>query len=298
MLMAYARRASPLHAARAPVAAAYAAALVTTVLSFENPLVLAAIGIAISAAAALAGVGPVLLRAALYGVPFAVVIALVNPLVADQGLTVLLRLGELGPLGQLDVTREGLVFGAILGLRALLVVLASGALLAATVDSDELLRGFRRISVHSALTAALAVRLVPVLGRDARRLADARRCRPDAMARPGAAERLQIVRAVATGALDRALDVAATLEVRGYATPAVPGRPQRLRGPWSRHDLAFAASAAGLVALAAGARLLGIAQFDAYPRTVVATGAGEWLLAAAIVAVAIAPFADRRGVSR
>jgi energy-coupling factor transport system permease protein len=296
--MAYARRASPLHAARAPVAAAYAGALVTAVLSFENPLVLAAIGIAISAAAVLAGVGRVLLRAALYGVPFAVVIALVNPLVADQGLTVLLRLGELGPLGKLDVTREGLVFGAILGLRALLVVLASGALLGATVDSDELLRVFRRVSVRSALTAALAVRLVPVLGRDARRLADARRCRPDATPRPGAAERLQIVRAVVTGALDRALDVAATLEVRGYSTPAAPGRPQRLREPWSRHDLAFAASAAGLVALAAGARVLGIAQFDAYPRTVVATGSGEWLLAAAIVLVAIAPFADRRGVLR
>ena len=41
-------------------------------------------------------------------------------------------------------------------LRALLVVLAGGALLAATVDPDELLRVFRRVSLRSALTAALA----------------------------------------------------------------------------------------------------------------------------------------------
>ena len=292
------RRASPLHAARASVAAAYAVALVTAVLAFENPIALAALAISIAAAALLAGAGRMLLRSALYAVPFALVIALVNPLVADEGLTVLARLGEIGPLGKLDVTLEGLTFGAILGLRALLVVLASSALLAATVDADELLRGFRRISVRSALTAALAVRLVPVLGRDARRLADARRCRPDATARPGAAERLQIVRAVATGALDRALDVAATLEVRGYATPAASGRAQRLREPWSRHDIAFATSAVALVALAGGARLLDVGAFDAYPATVVAHGTAEWLLALAIVAVALLPFADRRGIVR
>jgi energy-coupling factor transport system permease protein len=296
-MLTYVRRASPLHAARAPVAAAYASALVVAVLAFENPIVLLAIGIAIVGAALLAGERRTLLRAALFGVPFALLIALVNPLVADEGLTVLVRFGELGPLGRVDVTLEGLAFGAILGLRALLVVLASVALLSATVDSDELLRGFRRISVRSALTAALAVRLVPVLGRDARRLADARRCRPDATSRPGAAERLQIVRAVATGALDRALDVAATLEVRGYATPGAAA-PQHLREPWSRHDVAFAAAAVAILALALGARMLGLAAYDAYPHTAMAAGASEWLLAVAFVAVALLPFADRRGIVR
>lgn len=295
------RRASALHAARATIAAAYTCALVTVVLAFENPIVLAGVGVAIVAAAMLAGAGRALLRAAQFGVPFALLVALVNPLVTGEGLTVLARLGQLGPLGSVDITREGLVFGAILGLRALLIVLASCALLAATVDPDELLRGMRRRSARSGLTAALAVRLVPVLGRDARRLADARRCRPGATSKPGAAERLQIVRAVATGALDRALDVAATLEVRGYAMPAAAGRTDRQprpREPWSRHDLAVAAAAAGLVALAAGARVLGVAGFDAYPRTVIGAGAGTALLAAAIVVVALAPFADRRGIVR
>jgi energy-coupling factor transport system permease protein len=290
--------ASPLRAARAPIAAAYACALVTAVLAFEHPLPLLALGAAILGAGALAGCWRALARGALLGLPFALVIALMNPLVAREGLTVVLRLGDIGPLGQLDVTRESLVYGAILGLRALLVVLAGGVLLAAAVDVDELLRTFRRISVRSALTAALAVRLVPVLGRDARRLADARRCRPDAGPRPNAAERLQIVRAVATGALDRALDVAATLEVRGYATPAAAGRVRPRREPWSRHDLAFAASAGGMLALAAGARLAGVAHFEAYPATLLSFGPRELLLAVALVVVALAPFADRRGVAR
>jgi energy-coupling factor transport system permease protein len=290
--------ASALRAARAPVAAGYACALVTAVLAFEHPLPLLALGAAILGAGVLAGCGRSLARGALFGVPFALTIALVNPLVAREGLNVVLRLGEIGPLGQLDVTRESLVFGAILGLRALLVVLAGGALLAATVDFDELLQRFRRISVRSALTAALAVRLVPVLGRDARRLADARRCRPDAGPRPNAAERLQIVRAVATGAMDRALDVAATLEVRGYATPAAAGGVRRLPEPWSRHDIAFSASAIALLVLAAGGRLTGVASFQAYPTTQLAFGAQEWLLAAALLLVALLPFADRRGIER
>lgn len=294
------RGVSPLHAARAPVAAAYACALVTAALAFEHPLVLGALGGAILGAGMLAGVGRQLLRACVFGVPFAVMIALVNPLVAREGLDVVLRLGELGPLGRLDVTQQSLVFGAILGARALLVVLAGAALLAATVDADELLRRFRGISARSALTAALAVRLVPVLGRDARRLADARRCRPGAAAAGaiGSLERLQIVRAVATGALDRALDVAATLEVRGYASPAARGRPGRVREPWSRHDFSVAAAAVGLLVLAGGARLLGVASFEAYPQTLAPVGAAEWVLCGAFVVVALAPFADRRGVLR
>jgi energy-coupling factor transport system permease protein len=291
-------RASPLHAARAPVAAAYAGALVVAVLAFEHPLPLVALGTAIVAAGALAGCGRALARAAVFAVPFAVAIALVNPFVTREGLNVVLRLGEIPPLGHLDVTRESLVFGAILGLRALLVVLAGGALLSATVDPDELLQRFRRISARSGLSAALAIRLVPVLGRDARRLADARRCRPDAGPRPTAAERLQIVRAVATGAMDRALDVAATLEVRGYATPAARRGPRRLPEPWSRHDLAVALSAIVLLALCAAARLTGVAGFQAYPTTELAAGAREWLLAAALFAVALLPFADRRGIAR
>lgn len=293
---AYARRASPLHAVRAPVAAAYAIALVTAVLMFEHPLALAALGVAILAAGVAAGVARALARAALFGVPFALFIALVNPLVVREGLTVWLRLGELPPFGELDVTREGVVFGAILGTRALLVVLAGGALLAATVDPDEVLRRFRRLSLRSSLTAALAVRLVPVLGRDARRLADARRCRPDAPLRPGPAERLQIVRALATGALDRAVDVAATLEVRGYGMPGPRPAAAGSGAPWSRHDIAFAAAAVGLLALAAGARVVGVAGFDAYPTVQAPVGTGEVALAAALVVVALAPFGQRRGV--
>jgi energy-coupling factor transport system permease protein len=285
----YRRRASPLHAARAVVASAFCVALAGVALSFEHPVLLAAVLIAVGLAGVGAGVGDVVARSLLWGLPFAMLIAVVNALVVRDGLTVIARLGELPPLGQLDVTREATVYGGILGLRAM-VVIACFALHSAAVDPDELLRAFRRLSFRSALTAALATRMVPVLARDARRLRDAQRCRPG---RP--ASRLAIMRAVTTGALDRAVDVAATLEVRGYGGGR---RPPRASRPWSRHDLAFAASTVALAALGLAAAVLGWEPFEAYPRTVAPVSAGVLALAGGVLACAGLPFLDRRGVGR
>jgi energy-coupling factor transport system permease protein len=240
------------------------------------------------AAAALAGVGRRVAWILPFALPFALVVTLINPLVSRNGLTVIWRFGELPVFGQMDVTLEALIYGALLGLRALALLLVS-ALLTATVDPDGLLRLFRRVSFRSALTAALAVRLVPVLGRDARRLDEARRCRAHP---PG---RVAVVRAVASGALDRAADVAATLDVRGYGSgvPVLAGRER-----WSRHDLGFAASAAAILVLGIGARVLGLGRVDAYPETVIALGAPELALCAALLIVALLPFADRKGIER
>jgi energy-coupling factor transport system permease protein len=132
--------------------------------------------------------------------------------------------------------------------------------------------------------------MVPVLARDARRFRDAQRCRPGPPA-----SRLALARAVTAGALDRAVDVAATLEVRGYGGS---GRPARRVRPWSRHDLAFAVSAAALVVLGAAAAAGGWETFEAYPRLVVPVGTSELALAAVLVAVSLLPFADRRGIGR
>jgi energy-coupling factor transport system permease protein len=272
--VSYQRRASPLHAARAGVGAAWCLVLGGTAIAYDSWVVLLALLGAVLAAGALAGVGRPVLRAALWGIPFALAIALVNALVSRDGATLLLTSDPLPVIGPLDITLEAVTYGLILGLRALVVLVAAGALLAAAVDPDELLRGLRRVSVRSGVTAALATRLVPVLARDARRLADARRAIGGGA--PTAAERVAVLRAVTAGALDRATDVAATLEVRGFAAGR---RPPRIDRPWSRHDLAFAASAVALCALAAA-------------------GGPPALLAAAAAACALAPFLDRRGIER
>ena len=83
-------------------------------LSFEHPLILAALLLAVMLAAAGAQVlGPVA-RSLLWGLPFALVIAGVNALVVRDGLTVIARFGELPPLGQIDVTLEATAYGGVL----------------------------------------------------------------------------------------------------------------------------------------------------------------------------------------
>ena len=286
--MIYERLASPLHAARAGASGAWCCALAGAALAFHHPLVLAALLVAVAGGALLAGVGRPVARVLVFALPFALFIALVNPFVSRNGLTVIARLGEVGPLGEVDLTLEALVYGALFGLRLLVVVLAF-AVATYAVDPDEVLRLFRRVSFRSALTAALAVRLVPVLGADARRLAEARRCRAD-----GAASRVAVLRAVTAGALDRATDVAATLEVRGYATA---GRSRAAGRPWSRHDAWFLGSAAAIVALVVAAKVAGAGAFEAFPSLVVPLGAGELALSAALVFAALLPFGDRRGIA-
>ncbi|HEY6890564.1 MAG TPA: energy-coupling factor transporter transmembrane component T [Solirubrobacter sp.] len=278
---------SPLHATRAGVGGAWCLALGAVPICSEHPALLAAVLAAEVIVAFAAGLGRELGMTARWGVPFAFAVMVINVLVTRDGATVLFRGPHVPWAGQVDFTLEALVYGGVLGLR-ILAIFGSAIFLAAAVDTDELLRALRRVSLRSGVTAALALRLFGVLKRDAARLADAQRCLPD-----GGASRLQVLHAVTTGALDRATDVAATLEVRGFGAG---GRPPRMPRPWSRHDLAFTASAVTLVGIAAGvvAGLWG--EFEAYPRLYAPLDAATLGAIAVLMLSAVLPFADRRGI--
>ena len=287
--MSYLRRSSPLHAAGAAAGCAYCIALGLAALLLDNPIALVAVALAIYAAAVAAGVGVTMRRTLVFAVPLAIVIALVNALVTRNGLTVIVRLGDLPILGQTDVTLEATVYGAVLGLRALALILC-GALYTAAIDPDEVLRLFRRVSFRSALTATLATRMVPVLMRDSRRLADAQRCRPGPPP-----SRFALVRAASSGVLDRALDVAAALEVRGYGAMGTPPRHRRRA---NRHDLGFAAAALCVLALAITARTASLTPFSAYPSLHMPAAESTVAVAVGLLAAALLPFLDRRGITR
>ena len=287
MIATHRHRSSPLHATRAGIGAAWCIALGLVALSFEHPIVLVAALLGLLAAAVAARVGREVGRAVAWALPLALAIALINAIVTREGLTVVFRGPVLPGIGRLDVTAEALAYGGVLALRAVAII-ACAALLAAAVDPDELLRAVRRRSLRIGVTAALATHLVGVLARDGRRLAEAQRTLT------GSPARLGVVRAVAAGALDRATDVAATLEVRGFGSG---GRPQTGRRPLSRHDLAFATSAVGLAALAVASGVGGWEGFDAYPRIVVPLDPRQIVLAVALAACVLLPFLDRRGTA-
>jgi energy-coupling factor transport system permease protein len=291
---------SALHAARPAAAIAYVAAPCAVVVVFDHPLVLAAALAAIVASALVAGLGREIARAARLALPLALLVALVNPLVSREGLTVIAAGPVLPVIGPLDVTLEALVYGGVAALRVVVVILAF-ALYSAAVDPDDVLRAFRRLSFRSALTASLATRLVPMLGRDAARLSEAYGLRAAAPAAArgrlaGVRRGALLTRALAAGALERAVDMAAALEVRGYAlAPRFGAAP--LRRPWARQDVAFVSAAAAVAIGALGARLAGVAHFRAYPSLELTLGAPELVLAAVLVAAMLSPYwVARRGL--
>lgn len=286
--MSYLRRASPLHAARASIGAAYCIALVLAAALTNEPLVLGALGLSVLAGALAGGVARRVLRSLLFSLPMALLVALVNALISRNGLTVLARFGYWGPLGQVDPTLEALCYGAVVGLE-LVVIVAACALASAAVDPDELLRSMRRVSFRSALTATLTTRMVPLLAADAQRIGEAQRSRVHG------ASRVQVMRAITANALDRALDIAATLEVRGYAGARAPRRRHRLV---SRHDLAFAGAAAAIAGLAVASSLGQLTPFRFYPTISAPFGWRQIAVAAAYILLALAPFAQRRGIER
>jgi energy-coupling factor transport system permease protein len=296
-LLLYRRLASPLHATRASVAAVWSLSLIAAALILYHPLALLVLTSAVLAAGYGAGVGALLRRSLRNAAFVALPIVLVNVLVSRQGLTVFARLGDLGPFGRGDLTVEALVYGGVIALKVTLLILVT-ALASLAVDPDEMLRGFRRLLFRSALTATLATRMLPVLAADSQRLAEAQRTRPGGGAR-GARGRVALLSAVIGGSLDRAMDVAATLELRGYASARrARATAAGARAPFSRHDLAFAASAVATLALALAGRLSGAAEFASYPRIAMRLDAGTLALCAALVAAVLLPFCDRRGIER
>lgn len=278
----YTPRASPLHAASAGPTTALCAAFALVCVLYVHPLVLTAAIVAMVGAGVAAGVGSELVRALRFTVPLALLVALINPLVYNEGATVLIR-GDVLLGHRFDITLEALAYGALAGLRVVAFGLAF-ALFSACVDQDEVLRLFRRLSYRSALTTVLATRLVPVLARDAARMGDAARCRPRP---PG---RLEVTRAALSGALERAVDVAAALEVRGYSAAVSPARS---RGRWSRHDRRVAAAAVAVAGGAVALRIADAGSVTPYPTLQLQAGPLELACCALLLLAAALPFAGR-----
>jgi energy-coupling factor transport system permease protein len=288
---AYAPRPGPLGSARPAVAAAYLAPLAVVAFTSSNPLVL----VAAAAAGLLVAAASDALRAALAPLRFGLYLGLsmivVNALVSQRGETLLLRGWELPVVGRIDVTAEAVAEGGILALRVLVALLIF-AVWSACVDPDRVLRAIRPWAPRSALTASVISRLVPLAAADASRLAEAASLRGPAAA-PVA--RAAMARRLIAGSLDRSVDVAATLELRGYGLGV---RPPRSRSRLTRDERRLALAGAGLALAAVVAALVGAGDFEAYPRVVIDLDPGTVAFALALPLLAATPFLTRRGGTR
>lgn len=271
--LAYRPRPGSLQSASPLAAAAYLGGLALPAFLFSNPLLLVAVAFAAGLAGYLAGVGAAVRFALRIGLVLALLLIIVNGIAVSRGATVIMRLGDWPLLGHVDVSLEALAAGSVIGLRALAVMIIA-SVYSAAVDPDRILRTLRPWLGRSALTAGLASRLLPVALADAGRLREASRLRG-----PGAVPvgRSALARRLLAGSLDRSVDLAATLELRGYGLKPQPLRKPRtgLRNRWkalscsggrSRHDRRFLIAGALLAIGSLAAWTAGIGGFETYPR--------------------------------
>ena len=285
--LAYFPGRSPLHRAHPGPAIAFLGSFVLVAFVFPSPLVLAAVG-RVGRTRGRGGRGSAApSRASLrLAVPLMLLMIAVNALVSHRGDTILVRGWEVPVIGRMDVTLESLAEGARIGLLVVVVVLAF-AVYSACVNPDRVLRALRPIARRSALTAALVARMVPLAAADFARLSEASALRGPAAEPVG---RAALMRRLVEGSLDRSVDVAATLELRGpLAARRIAGPRSGARGttrPCSppRRSSSLVA-VAGVVAGAGG--------FETYPRIDLATDAPTLVLCAALPLLAALPFAVR-----
>ena len=224
----------------------------------SDPMVL----LAATAGAAIAGYGCQADRAVRFslrlGAFLAVSMIVINAIVTSRGATVLARLGEWPILGRVDITAEAIAAGAIIGFRAMGTMVVIGVY-SACVDPDRILRAVHGVARRSALTATLISRLVPLAAADQARLSEAAELRG-----PGATPvgRAAMAHRLLSGSLDRSVDVAATLELRGYAQSS--GRTRFNREP-SRFDTRFRVVGAVLMFAAITSLVTGAGEFVQYP---------------------------------
>lgn len=288
--LAYTPGRSPLHRASPGAAVAYLGAVALVGFIYSSPLVLIAAAGATALAGETAGAGRAVRASLKLAVSLLIVMVIVNALVTHRGETILIRGWEMPVIGNTDVTLESLAAGGVIGLRVVAVMLAF-AVYSACVDPDRVLRVLRPVARRSAMTAGLVTRMVPLAAADGARMREAVALRgpgAEPVGRPAMARRL------VEGSLDRAVDVAATLELRGHSLAI---RPQR-RPERSRDDLPLYLTGAAIIAAAVTAKVAGAGAFDTYPRITMGTGTLTLALCAALFALAAVPFVVRRWRSR
>jgi energy-coupling factor transport system permease protein len=132
-------------------------------------------------------------------------------------------------IGELDVTSEELSYALFQSLRFAAVGLAFAAY-ALLLDHDRLLMAGGRLR-RSVLAIALATRLVPTLERDAAGFVEALRGRGVVV--EGIRGHARLVSPLIAGSLERSLNLAESMEARGFGRP---GRTRAPSPPWTLVD--------------------------------------------------------------
>ena len=220
-------------------------------------------------------------------------LALMNPFVSAEGNLIIWQGPDL-TLIDTEITVEEVLAGLAAGVRLFAVAALVGALLA-HMDADRLQAQVARVAPRSALTCALAARLLPTLERDARAISEAARLRGVSLADGRWTTRAKAAAPLALpllgSSLERGLDVAEAMTARGYG--AGP-RTRVAEAPYRPREVAALLIGAAMCLLAAATIALGLADYSFYPTPDPLLGPGVAVAAAALAGLCAAAWVLRR----
>ncbi len=254
-------------------------AAIVIAFSTDHPLVLGAVAIG-AVVLFMAAPGRPSRLFLLGGAISGITLAILNPFVSAEGDLILWRGPEI-PIIDLEVTLEEVVAGIAIGVRLFAVAVIIGALLA-HMDADRLQAQVARVAPRSALTCALAARLMPTLQRDARAIVETARLRGVALADGSWTRRARLSAPLALpllgSSLARGLDVAEAMTARGYGA----GPRTRIPEPgYTRVERIVLVIAIALCAVAVAAIGLGEVGYSYYPTLASPLASGPAAVAAA-----------------
>lgn len=199
------------------------------------------------------------------GVFLMLVVMVVNPLVIRAGATIIWH-GPVVPfLGRLDISMEAMYFGAVSGLR-LLVIMSVFCLYNLMVNPDDMLSLFSRAAGKSVLMVALATRMFPAMVRDLKRIKEVMQLRGVDFEEGSLWQRVKkysgLYNVMLLSSLEDSMEVAESMQARAYGS----GR----RSVYSRNLLRprdFLNMGASLLALSAAfwGLLNGCGRYVFYP---------------------------------
>jgi len=184
------------------------------------------------------------------GVLFVAVAVAFNALSSHFGALVLFRLPETWPIVGGPITLEAAIAGSVNGL-GLLTILAVFATFNAVVDHYQLLRATPAFAFQVGTVISIAITFVPQMVLSAAEIRQAQRIRGHRFR--GMRDLLPLVMPLLATSLERAIQLAETMEARGFATVL---NPDSADSSHRRAILTQAALLATLLGLLAGLFLL------------------------------------------
>lgn len=265
-MLAYHEKDNLIHKLHPFTALALVAVITLLALIFSHPVylvgLLIAVGMVIAASDNLSEWKPYLL----ISLGMIVAIVLINAVLVRAGSTVLLYGPRVPVLGQIRITLEAICYGLGMGIR-LLVIISVFCFYTYALHPDKVLKLFSRFGNKSVLVIILSTRLFPLMIQDVKRITEVQCCRGVKLEQGSRWQRIKnrlpIINVLLLSSLERSLQVAESMQARGYGSGK---RTYYSRDLWRPRDFIILFAAASALISGIWAALKGWSGYTYYPR--------------------------------